>query len=87
MSGSYDRPTGAPTRSLELDPYRDRTGPATVTQGRGTQEQTRPAARPAGEERASRSRRNEPGQTNAVSHGCPPARFRNITVLNTGVES
>jgi TldD protein len=26
----------------------------------------------------------EPGQTNAVSHGCPPARFRNVTVLNTG---
>jgi hypothetical protein len=65
MSGSYDRPTGAPTRGLELDPYRDRTGPATVTQGRGTQEQTRPAARPAADERASRSRRNEPGQTNA----------------------
>ncbi|HJU41324.1 MAG TPA: TldD/PmbA family protein [Vicinamibacterales bacterium] len=29
--------------------------------------------------------KGEPGQTNAVSHGCPPARFRNITVLNTGV--
>ena len=27
--------------------------------------------------------KGEPGQTNAVSHGCPPARFRNITVLNT----
>ena len=31
--------------------------------------------------------KGEPGQTNAVSHGCPPARFRNITVLNTGTES
>jgi TldD protein len=31
--------------------------------------------------------KGEPGQTNAVSHGCPPARFRNITVLNTGIES
>ncbi len=31
--------------------------------------------------------KGEPGQTNAVSHGCPPARFRNVTVLNTGVES
>ena len=31
--------------------------------------------------------KGEPGQTNAVSHGCPPARFRNITVLNTGSES
>ena len=28
--------------------------------------------------------KGEPGQTNAVSHGCPPARFRNLTVLNTG---
>jgi len=27
--------------------------------------------------------KGEPGQTNAVSHGCPPARFRNITILNT----
>jgi TldD protein len=27
--------------------------------------------------------KGEPGQTNAVSHGCPPARFRQITVLNT----
>ncbi len=27
--------------------------------------------------------KGEPGQTNAVSHGCPPARFRNVTVLNT----
>src|SRR5688572_1038193 len=28
--------------------------------------------------------KGEPGQTNAVSHGCPPARFRNVNVLNTG---
>ena len=27
--------------------------------------------------------KGEPGQSNAVSHGCPVARFRNITVLNT----
>jgi TldD protein len=27
--------------------------------------------------------KGEPGQVNAVSHGCPPARFRGITVLNT----
>ena len=27
--------------------------------------------------------RASPGQTNAVSHGCPPARFRQVTVLNT----
>lgn len=33
--------------------------------------------------------KGEPGQSNAVSHGCPPARFRNINVLNTasGVSS
>ena len=27
--------------------------------------------------------KGEPGQVNAVSHGCPPARFRQIDVLNT----
>lgn len=27
--------------------------------------------------------KGEPGQVNAVSHGCPPARFRQVTVLNT----
>jgi len=27
--------------------------------------------------------KGQPGQSNAVSHGCPPARFRNVTVLNT----
>lgn len=27
--------------------------------------------------------KGEPGQINAVSHGCTPARFRNINVLNT----
>jgi TldD protein len=28
--------------------------------------------------------KGEPGQSNAVSHGCPPARFRKINILNTG---
>lgn len=28
--------------------------------------------------------KGEPGQINAVSHGCPPARFRRINVINTG---
>jgi TldD protein len=28
--------------------------------------------------------KGEPGQSNAVSHGCPPARFRKISILNTG---
>jgi TldD protein len=27
--------------------------------------------------------KGEPGQSNAVSHGCPVARFKNINVLNT----
>jgi TldD protein len=27
--------------------------------------------------------KGEPGQSNAVSHGCPPARFRQIKILNT----
>ena len=31
--------------------------------------------------------KGEPGQINAVSHGCPPARFRNVTVLNTASAS
>ncbi len=28
--------------------------------------------------------KGQPSQSNAVSHGCPPARFRNVNVLNTG---
>ncbi|MEJ7812627.1 MAG: TldD/PmbA family protein [Gemmatimonadaceae bacterium] len=28
--------------------------------------------------------KGQPGQVNAVSHGCVPARFRNINVINTG---
>ena len=28
--------------------------------------------------------KGQPGQSNAVSHRCPPARFRGVTVLNTG---
>jgi TldD protein len=28
--------------------------------------------------------KGEPGQANAVSHGCPVARFRKTNVLNTG---
>jgi TldD protein len=28
--------------------------------------------------------KGEPGQANQVSHGCPPARFRQINILNTG---
>lgn len=31
--------------------------------------------------------KGEPGQSNAVSHGCTPARFRNINILNTGTRS
>jgi TldD protein len=27
--------------------------------------------------------KGEPGQSNAVSHGCPPARFKKINILNT----
>lgn len=27
--------------------------------------------------------KGEPGQSNAVSHGCPPSRFRQVNVLNT----
>jgi TldD protein len=28
--------------------------------------------------------KGQPGQSNAVSHGCTPARFRNVNILNTG---
>ncbi len=28
--------------------------------------------------------KGEPSQINSVSHGCPPCRFRNVTILNTG---
>ena len=28
--------------------------------------------------------KGEPGQINSVSHGCPPARFKNVNILNTG---
>ncbi|MDQ3472460.1 MAG: metallopeptidase TldD-related protein [Acidobacteriota bacterium] len=31
--------------------------------------------------------KGEPGQSNAVSHGCPPARFRSVNVLNTAAKS
>jgi cell division transport system permease protein len=80
MSGSYDRPTGAPARtSLELDPYRDRTGPATAATGR-TFEQTRPAAR---EERGSRSRRHESGQTNAPIVPAGSVTGRSLTLVIT----
>ena len=28
--------------------------------------------------------KGEPGQVNSVSHGCPPVRFRNVNIVNTG---
>jgi TldD protein len=31
--------------------------------------------------------KGEPSQVNSVSHGCPPCRFRNVTILNTGQKS
>jgi len=27
--------------------------------------------------------KGQPGQSNAVSHGCPVARFRSVAILNT----
>lgn len=30
--------------------------------------------------------KGQPGQSNSVSHGCPPARFRGVNVVNTGGE-
>jgi TldD protein len=31
--------------------------------------------------------KGEPGQSNAVSHGCPPARFKNVNIINTNRRS
>jgi TldD protein len=31
--------------------------------------------------------KGEPPQSNAVSHGCSPARFRGVSVINTGRQS
>jgi TldD protein len=31
--------------------------------------------------------KGEPSQLSSVSHGCPPCRFRNVTILNTGRKS
>jgi TldD protein len=28
--------------------------------------------------------KGQPGQVNGVSHGCPPARFKQVNVINTG---
>lgn len=30
--------------------------------------------------------KGQPSQSNSVSHGCPPARFRNVNIINTGRE-
>ena len=31
--------------------------------------------------------KGQPSQSNSVSHGCPPARFKNVTIVNTGREA
>ena len=31
--------------------------------------------------------KGEPSQSNSVSHGCVPARFRNVNIVNTGRQS
>jgi TldD protein len=31
--------------------------------------------------------KGQPSQSNPVSHGCPPARFRQVNVINTGRQS
>jgi TldD protein len=30
--------------------------------------------------------KGQPSQSNSVSHGCPPARFRNVNIINSGRE-
>ncbi|KAB2915791.1 MAG: ABC transporter permease [Hyphomicrobiaceae bacterium] len=89
MSGSYDRPTGRPTlqpshASLEHDPYRDRTGPATFPSARVHHEQqTRTGFRSSGEERTPRSRRTEKGQTNAPIVPAGSVTGRSLTLVIT----
>ena len=41
------------------------------------------AERPTGSAPRSPTRKGQPGQANAVSHGCPIALFRNVNVINT----
>jgi TldD protein len=31
--------------------------------------------------------KGQPSQSNSISHGCPPARFRDVNIVNTGRES
>jgi TldD protein len=31
--------------------------------------------------------KGQPSQSNSVSHGCPPARFRDVNIVNTGREA
>ena len=31
--------------------------------------------------------KGEPAQSNSISHGCPPARFKNVNIVNTGRET
>jgi cell division transport system permease protein len=70
--------------SLELDPYGDRTGPATITSGRGTYEQhTRPGTRAGRDDRATRSRRRESGQANAPIVPAGSVTGRSLTLVIT----
>ena len=65
---------------------RDGAGTRPISRGRrtsGRRATASAARRPIGCGARRPTARASPGQTNAVSHGCPPARFRNITVLNT----
>ena len=41
------------------------------------------ARRPGSSARPFDDGKGEPKQSNAVSHGCPPARFRGVSILNT----
>jgi cell division transport system permease protein len=82
MSGSYDRPTGPPTRqssrsSLEHDPYRDRTGPATATVASGR------VHRVSEDNRTSRTKRAERTQTNAPIVPAGSVTGRSLTLVIT----
>jgi cell division transport system permease protein len=68
---------------LELEPLGDRTGPDTIPGRRGEtfEPQTRPRA--GSDDRTSRSRRNEPGQTNAPIVPAGSVTGRSLTLVIT----
>ena len=83
MSGSYDRPTGPPTRtaSSSIPTAIDGTGDRYAWPRHD--DQTRTARPAAGRSAPPRSRRNEPGQTNAPIVPAGSVTGRSLTLVIT----